>query len=208
MNDTIEYLLDNKFINFTETKFIQTLIYSFACFAFWIILPHLQFKYKLLSKFTGNDEGKACDFLAYFLIYVGTLRNHTFNECVNKNIRVDYGYFEIPIQIISYLAMVFGLTIVAFSFYRLGLRGMYFGDHFGFLFSEKILSFPYNYFDNPQYVGTTCFFLGFSCAFHSPAGVFITIVMNVLYRILNIVEEAKLNIFYPAEKVDFQSKTK
>lgn len=196
------------YIDFTEPKFVETLLWSIICFAGWVILPHLQFKYKLLSRVIGNDDGKACDFLAYFLIYTGTMRNHAFNEAVNKNILINYGVFEIPMQILCYLAMAFGLTLVAFSFYRLGLRNMYFGDHFGFLFKEKIVSFPYNYFDNPQYVGTTAGFIGFSLAFHSVAGVFLTLVMNLLYQVLNVVEERKLKIFYPDKKEDNKNELK
>ena len=202
------YSYTKDMIDFTETKFIESLLYSFLCFSLWIILPHLQFKYKLLSRFLGNDEGRACDFLSYFLIYTGTLRNHAFNEAVNNNKQLNYGKFEIPIVILCYATMIFGLTLVFFSFYRLGMRNMYFGDHFGFLFKEKITTFPYNHFENPQYVGTTCFFLGFSLAFKSPAGVFITLVMNILYHVLNIVEEKKLKIFYPSNEEMNDTKTK
>jgi len=196
MQKTINLLFQQ--IDFTETNFLQAFAYSILCFLLWIIMPHLQFKYKLLSKFTGGDEAKACDFLAYFLIYTGTIRNHAINEMINKNKKISYGYLEIPIQIVSYMMIAFGLILVVFSFYRLGLRGMYFGDHFGFLFKEKIINFPYNYFPNAQYVGTTWFFIGFSLAFHSIAGVFISILMYILYQILNIVESKKLEIFYPS----------
>ena len=192
--------ISQEYINFREPKFLETLAYSFLCFALWVILPHLQFKYRLLSRFTGGDEGKACDFLAYFLIYIGTLRNHAFNEAVNNNIHMNYGDWEVPIQILSYLSMIYGLLLVVFSFYRLGMRNMYFGDHFGFLFKERITSFPYNHVENPQYIGTTTFFLGFSLAFHSPAGIFITVVVNMLYNLLNLIEERKLKVFYPDVK--------
>ena len=186
-----------EYINFYETKFLEAVGYSVLCFLLWILIPHLQFKYKLISKFVGNDEAKACDFLAYILIYTGTVRNHAINEAINKNIHISYGVFEIPIILSSILMMAFGLVLITYSFYRLGLRGMYFGDHFGFLFKEKITKFPYNHFDNPQYVGTSSFFIGYSLFYHSPAGIFITILMNCLYKILNVVEERKLKIFYP-----------
>jgi len=196
------------YIDFTETYFLQAMGYSVLCFLLWVLIPHFQFKYKLLSKLTGGDEGKACDFLSYFLIYTGTIRNHAINEMINKNKTISYENFEIPMQIISYAMMAFGLVLVVFSFYRLGLRGMYFGDHFGFLFKEKIISFPYNYFPNAQYVGTTWFFVGFSLAFHSVAGVFVSTVIYLLYQILNVVESRKLEIFYPPNKSEEKSSVK
>jgi phosphatidylethanolamine N-methyltransferase len=191
--------LITQYVDFSERKFIEANAYSFLCFALWVLLPHLEFRYKLLSRLTGNDQAKACDFLAYFLIYTGTIRNHAINEAINNNIHVNYGVWEYPIMLISVILMLFGLVLVCLSFYRLGLRGMYFGDHFGFLFKEKIVQFPYNYFDNAQYVGTTAFFLGFSLFYHSFAGVFITMVINLLYKILTFVENRKLEIFYPSK---------
>lgn len=184
-------------IDFSEYNFVQSVLYSILCFLGWIIIPHLQYKYKIVSKLIGGDDEKVCDFLAYFLIYTGTIRNQAINEMINKNKMMYYGKLEIPIQIFSYLIMAFGLILLAFSFYRLGLRGMYFGDHFGFLFKEKIISFPYNYFPNAQYVGTTAFFIGFSLAYHSLAGIFMSVLIYLLYQILSILESKKLEIFYP-----------
>ena len=100
----------------------------------------------------------------------------------------------------SYLAVIFGLVLVAMSFYRLGLRGMYFGDHFGFLFKEKITQFPYNYFPNAQYVGTTATMIGYSLIKHSAFGIFISMFIYGQYQILWIVENKKLKVFYPSPK--------
>jgi methylene-fatty-acyl-phospholipid synthase len=185
------------YIDFTEPMFLLSIFYSILCFLLWILIPHLEFKYKFLSRLLNGDQEKACDFLSYFLIYTGTMRNNAINEMINKNKVITYGIYEIPLQIFAYTTMTFGIILVIFSFYRLGLRGMYFGDHFGFLLKEKIVSFPYNYFPNAQYVGTTWLFIGYAIAFHSPAGLFITLLINILYQILNLVESKKLEIFYP-----------
>jgi methylene-fatty-acyl-phospholipid synthase len=195
LNSSINFV--QEYINFSEEKFIETLLWSLLCWASWVIFPHLQFRYKIISRFTNGDMGTACDFLAYYLIYIGTLRNHAFNEAVNNNIKISYGIFEVPIQIACYSAMAFGLVLLTMSFYRLGMRNMYFGDHFGFLFKERITSFPYNIVDDAQYVGTTFFFMGFSLCYHSPTGVFLTLVINVLYKVLSLVESSKLKEFYP-----------
>jgi phosphatidylethanolamine N-methyltransferase len=188
-------------INITEQNFMFAVGYSFLCFLSWIILPELQFRYKLLSKLTAGDQGIACDFLAYFLIYTGTLRNKAINDAIASSGSLNYGIFEIPVLAISYIMFLFGLMLVAMSFYRLGMRGMYFGDHFGFLFKEKITQFPYNYFPNAQYVGTTSSLIGYSLAQHSLVGILIAFIIYILYEILNIVEFRKLKIFYPPKDV-------
>lgn len=189
----------SSYIDFTEYRFFEAVAYSFLCFLGWVILPHLEFKYKLLSRLTNGNQGMANDFLTYFLIYTGCMRNFAFNEAMNNNKHIEYGVWQPLAILLGYAMVLIGGGLVTLSFYRLGLRGMYFGDHFGFLFKEKITAFPYNYIDNPQYVGTTILFSGASIAHGSAAGLFITLLVNVLYKILFIVESRKLSIFYPPE---------
>jgi phosphatidylethanolamine N-methyltransferase len=196
--DSIMHL--KAFIDFSESNFKNALLYTLINFLLWIIIPHLEFRYKLLSKLFGGKMTIASDFLSYVLIYLGAIRNHYFSKAIRKNVQVDFGYIEIPIIGASYIFMLIGLILVFFSFYRLGLRGMYFGDHFGFLFQQRITEFPYDYFENPQYVGTTTFFIALSIRHGSPAGVLITILLYLFYRILNEVERRKLDIFYPNNK--------
>lgn len=190
------------YINFTDSNFIQAIQYSTICFLGWIILPHLQLKYKILSRLTGGNQSIACDFLAFFLIYTGFLRNQAINQAIYNSPTLFFGFYEIPILIISYFLMLFGGVLVTMSFYRLGLRGMYFGDHFGFLFKEKITQFPYNYFPNAQYVGTTSLLIGFSLIYYSAAGIFISLLIYGQYKILWIVENRKLKVFYPSSPKD------
>jgi phosphatidylethanolamine/phosphatidyl-N-methylethanolamine N-methyltransferase len=197
LTQTISFSRDTLSIDITQRYLHWSIFHAFLNFAFWILLPHLEFKYKLLSRFTNGDQGKACDFLSFLLIQTGALRNLTFNEAVNENIKISYGYLDIPLEILGFIMMAAGGLLILITFYRMGIRGMYFGDHFGFLFTEKITAFPFNYLDNPQYVGTTTFFLGSSIFYHSPAGVFLTLLTYALYMILNVIESKKLNIFYP-----------
>jgi phosphatidylethanolamine/phosphatidyl-N-methylethanolamine N-methyltransferase len=194
--DSLKTILTD-YIDFTEPHFIDAIQYSFLCFLGWVILPHLQFEYKLLSKLTNGNQAIASDFLAYFLIYTGTTRNHFINQAILNSKKMEYGVYEIPVQILAYIMMIFGIVLVTGSFYRLGLRGMYFGDHFGFLFKEKITQFPYNYFPNAQYVGTTAMLIGYSLTHHSAAGIFIALLVYLLYQVLTIVEFRKLKVFYP-----------
>lgn len=194
------------YIDFTERKFLEAVFYSFLCWALWVLVPHLQFKYKILSRFTDGDEGKACDFLCWFLIQTGAMRNFAFEQAMANGKHIEYGNWAPLVYLISYPMMFVGFSLVVLSFYRLGLRGMYFGDHFGFLFKEKITAFPYNYVANPQYVGTTLLFTGISAANGSPVGLFLTLLVNVLYRVLYIVEGSKLEQFYPSIRAEREAR--
>jgi phosphatidylethanolamine N-methyltransferase len=186
-------------INFYEKNFLEAVILTMLSIFSLYIFPQLQYKYKLLSRMTNNDMGRAADFLAYFLIHIGTFKNYAFFEALFTNKRIDvndwYYYSIFPIGV---LLIVVGVTLVIFSFHRLGLRGMYFGDHFGFLFNKKIDQFPYNYLENPQYVGTNLVYVGLSFTFRSVAGMFLSLFMIVMYRIFWLfIEKKKLKKFYP-----------
>jgi phosphatidylethanolamine/phosphatidyl-N-methylethanolamine N-methyltransferase len=194
------FFAENLYTDVTEKNFLWSVFHALLNFSLWILLPHLEFKYRILSRLTNGDQGKACDFLSFLLIQTGALRNLAFNEAINQGNKIKYGNFDFALETIGVFLIIGGFSIVFLTFYRMGIRGMYFGDHFGFLFKEKITAFPFSHLDNPQYVGTTAFFLGSSIFYHSPAGVVLTVLTYGLYMVLNLVEEKKLAVFYPVKK--------
>jgi phosphatidylethanolamine N-methyltransferase len=186
-------------INAIDKDFIYCIILSTISAIFCSLIPHLQYKYKILSKITSDDYGKAADLLAFTLIHIGTLRNYSFIECVylNDSLNLDF-YSIIFLRILGVVLFLIGAVLVVKSFHRLGLRGMYFGDHFGFLFVEKINTFPYNYFENPQYIGSLICHLGLSLAFRSTHGLILTLFIYLCNKFVFLFyEEKKLKVFYP-----------
>ncbi len=199
LSNVVKYSHDALNIDLMETNFLWSIFHAFLNFALWMIVPHLEFKYKIISRFT-KDAGRANDFFSFFLIHTGALRNLAFNEAINKGLKLSYGSFALPLEILGALMAAAGSIIIIFTFFRMGIRGMYFGDYFGFLFKEKITAFPFSHLDNPQYVGTTSFFLGCSIYYHSPCGAILTLLTYALYMLLNVVESKNLEIFYPSNK--------
>ena len=198
----MEFLKEN--INIYEKNFLEAVGLTMVSMVSLSILPHLQYKYKLFSKMTNGDMGRAADFLAYFLIHIGTFKNYAFFEALftNKQLEVDIWYYY-SIFPLGLALMIVGIILVVFSFHRLGLRGMYFGDHFGFLFNKRIDKFPYNYLVNPQYVGSNMIYLGLSIVFRSLTGVVLTLFVILIYRVFWIfIEKKKLREFYPVYESD------
>jgi phosphatidylethanolamine N-methyltransferase len=181
---------------FFSCVFLSTIL-SVCC----SLIPHLQYKYKIISKITGNDYGISADLFAFVLINVGSARNYSFIESVYYNKGFELSLYMSYFFILIGVSMFFiGLILIVTSFHRLGLRGMYFGDHFGFLFEEKIHTFPYNYFENPQYLGCFFSFLGFSLAFRSMHGLILTLYILICNQIIIFYnEEKKLKVFYPKD---------
>lgn len=189
MDSAISFVFDN--VNFAEKQFREVIFYSILSVLVWGLLPHLQYKYKIISKFFNDDMEIAADFLAFLLIHIGTFRNYAFTESIFNNKRFDFGDFNIITTIFGVSILLFGSLLWITSLLKLGLRGSYFGDHFGFLFKKRIESFPFNVLENPQYTGSKLFLLGQSILFRSLTGLVMTIFISLLYSFLFFVFEKK-----------------
>jgi phosphatidylethanolamine N-methyltransferase len=168
----MNFLLDH--IDLNEHFFHKTLYLSFINVFALALLPYLQYKYRIISKFTGDDMSIAADCLAFFLIHIGTFRNYAFVESTYSSKAIDFGGFNNLIITVGVVSLLLGGVLVLFAFRKLGLRGMYFGDHFGFIMKKRIDSFPYNYLDNPHYNGSIMMYLGFSLMCRSLSGIALT----------------------------------
>lgn len=196
------------YINYRESQFLIAIAYIFFNLLSWLVIPHMEFKYKTFSKLLKGQTERAADFVAYFMIYIGTIRNYYMDEAIKNNIILDLGIINYPCFVIGGVMATIGTLLVLASFYRLGLRGLYFGDHFGFFFKEKVTAFPYDTFDSPQYVGTIMLHFGFGFCYRSPTGFLFAFLYMLCYSILGRIEEQKLKIFYPSINEDKNSELK
>ncbi|CAH2307744.1 phosphatidylethanolamine N-methyltransferase [Pelobates cultripes] len=76
-----------------------------------------------------------------------------------------------------------GGILVISSFLALGFVGTYLGDYFGILMDEKVTGFPFNITENPMYWGSTANYLGLALTNASPAGLVLTAVVAVVYKV-------------------------
>ena len=196
------------YIDFKNDTLWIAIFYIFLNLLSWLIIPHIEFKYKVFTKLLKGQSDRAADFVAYFMIYIGTIRNYYMDESVKNNIILDLGIFNYPSYLIGGIMVILGGSLVIGSFYRLGLRGLYFGDHFGFFFKEKVTAFPYDMFESPQYVGTIMIHFGFGFCYRSATGFLFALLYMLCYIILDRIEEQKLKIFYPVINKENESEIK
>lgn len=76
-----------------------------------------------------------------------------------------------------------GNILVLSSMWALGITGTYLGDYFGILMDDMVTGFPFNVTDAPMYYGSTMSFLGTALWFGKPAGVVLTALVFVVYKI-------------------------
>ena len=81
-----------------------------------------------------------------------------------------------------------GGILVLSSYYRLGITGTYLGDRMGIYLPARVESFPFSVMEHPMYTGATLCFLGQALRTGSPAGVFLTVVVAIVYAIAESIE--------------------
>lgn len=67
--------------------------------------------------------------------------------------------------------------------WALGVTGTYLGDYFGILMDHMVTGFPFNVTDAPMYWGSTCSFAGTALLYNKPAGLLLSAVVFLCYKV-------------------------
>src|SRR5690349_16985617 len=100
--EVVNFIYDH--VNFYEKHFLETIALTLLNTILWSMLPYLQYKYKIISKF-WDDLGRAADFLAFVLIHCGTFRNYAFIEAIASNVILDFGKFKYVIMSVGIMSV-------------------------------------------------------------------------------------------------------
>ncbi|KAI9146317.1 phospholipid methyltransferase-domain-containing protein [Paraphysoderma sedebokerense] len=168
-------------IDFSE----PTLYYALASIVFnplyWNIVARREYRTHFITNLFGGAY-PGCYALAFSIFTLGIFRDWLFTVAMDHQ-----GTSEMLAQdLYQYLGaalVISGNVFVLSSMWRLGITGTYLGDYFGILMKERVTSFPFNVMENPMYNGSTMVFLGTALWRASPAGVFISVVVFVVYQI-------------------------
>ena len=185
---TIElYLNLYESIDFND-KYLQYSI-GFIMFnpIFWNIIARLEYNTHFLTKIAGSPK-KGCYILAFIIFSIGLGRDHVFNMALKSQDISPFLNTDL-FKKIGYLSIIIGQILVLSSMYQLGITGTYLGDYFGILMNDRVTSFPFNVSNNPMYQGSTLSFLGISLINAKPAGLLVTIVVQIMYGIALLFEE-------------------
>eukprot|EP01132_Coremiostelium_polycephalum_P003231 gene3231-4045_t len=192
MNSYLDYCIAH--IDFTETYFLLAI----GCIVFnptwWNIVARAEYKNQFLSKICGGAY-PGCYVLAFLIFSLGLLRDYLFAESISRQ-PIFYDFDLIEIRYLSYGLYGLGSILVLSAYLRLGITGTYLGDYFGILMKERVTGFPFNVMNNPMYNGSTMLFLAHALYEKSLAGVFISFVVYIVYKIALLFEESFTNYIY------------
>ncbi|TIA27884.1 phospholipid methyltransferase [Aureobasidium pullulans] len=135
-----------------------------------------------ITKLFGGNSLYGCYALAVTIFTIGIIRDSIYERALRT--QPTHPLLTGPISNALALALfTSGNILVLTSMYALGITGTYLGDYFGILMDEMITGFPFNICSAPMYYGSTLSFLGSALWFGKPAGVVLTGVVFVVYKI-------------------------
>ncbi|KAF9117743.1 hypothetical protein BGW39_001845 [Mortierella sp. 14UC] len=144
------------------------------------VTARLEYNTRAFTKVIGKN---AIYFYAVYLILSALVRDHFIHLAVAP----DAGsLILLPASIATVLGaicFVSGALLNLWTLKSLGIKGMYNGDSFGFLFDAPVEDGPYKYMSDPQYVGTTLSLVGTAIYYQSVIGYVLAIDMYIIFWI-------------------------
>lgn len=87
------------------------------------------------------------------------------------------------VRVLAAAFFISGTVFVLSSMWMLGVTGTYLGDYFGILMDEMVTGFPFSVLNDPMYVGSTLNFIGVALWLARPAGLLLSALVWVTYRV-------------------------
>jgi phosphatidylethanolamine/phosphatidyl-N-methylethanolamine N-methyltransferase len=156
----------------------------------WNTLARLEYYTHILTKLFLGNRYWGCYALALWIFFFSLYRDFWYFELLKSQpVLTCLTPYLPPLQMLAAFLFLFGSSLVLSSFIALGITGTYLGDYFGILMQERVTGFPFNVMDNPMYNGSSIIFLSHAIHHASPAGVLVTIVVFLTYRMALLFEE-------------------
>ncbi|GAA5876457.1 hypothetical protein JCM1840_005544 [Sporobolomyces johnsonii] len=155
---------------------------------FWNIVARQEYNHKILTKLAFGKPYWGCYALAVTIFSLGILRDHLYQTALSEQPTHPLLHYT-EFKLLAAVLFAVGGVLVVSSMWALGVTGTYLGDYFGILMDEKVESFPFNVTSNPMYYGSTLSFLATALWYESPAGLLLTVLVFVEYKIALLFEE-------------------
>lgn len=174
-------------INPNEKNFKLALFFIVFNPLFWNSVARLEYKTHFITKFAGSAKN-GCYLLAVTIFSLGIVRDYFFHQALSNQVTSQLLDSDL-VRKAGIALSACGQILVVTSMWQLGVTGTYLGDYFGILMDSIVTAFPFNVSNNPMYHGSTLTFLGTSLYYGKAAGVFATLLVNLVYNIAQQFEE-------------------
>lgn len=145
-------------------------------------MARLEYSNKTLTKLAGGNPYYGCYALAVVIFGLGLFRDALYERALRAQ-PSHPALLGFVSQAIAVGLVLSGNVLVLSSMWALGVTGTYLGDYFGILMDHIVTGFPFNVTDSPMYYGSTLSFLGTALWYGKPAGIVLSVLVLVVYKI-------------------------
>jgi phosphatidylethanolamine N-methyltransferase len=149
---------------------------------FWNTAARSEYHNKTITKLFNGNSLYGCYALAITIFFIGLIRDALYERALRQQPTHPLLEGFVP-QAVAAGLLVSGNVLVLSSMWALGITGTYLGDYFGILMDSMVTGFPFSVTDAPMYWGSTASFLGTAVWFGKPAGVVLTALVAVVYKV-------------------------
>ncbi|KAH8831126.1 phospholipid methyltransferase [Flagelloscypha sp. PMI_526] len=157
----------------------------------WNIVARNEYRNKTITRIFGGNAYYGTYFLAACIFSAGMFRDSLYRAALQSQPQVEL--LPEPLDIVLPVMLFFvGQIFVITSTWSLGITGTFLGDYFGILMDHRVEGqltlfrdhrFPFNVLRDPMYDGSTMSFLATALWYNSPAGLFVTLFVYIVYQI-------------------------
>ncbi|KAI8342684.1 phospholipid methyltransferase-domain-containing protein [Chlamydoabsidia padenii] len=171
-----------EYFDFSQPSFYFALANILFNPIYWNIVARAEYRSHVLTKLAGGHAYRGCAALAVSIFSLGILRDYLYKAAlefqpIHPLLQLD------AVKAIAVVLFLSGNVLVLSSMWALGFTGTYLGDYFGILMESRVTGFPFNVCEDPMYTGSTMTFLATALWYASPAGLLLTFIVHVVYRV-------------------------
>ncbi|KAF2272600.1 phosphatidylethanolamine N-methyltransferase [Westerdykella ornata] len=163
---------------------------------FWNIAARQEYHNKAITKLFGGNSRLGCYALAVTIFSLGIIRDYIYHTALSHQPTHPLLTSSPPIHLSAIPLFLTGNLLVLTSMYALGITGTYLGDYFGILMDEPVTSFPFNVTSAPMYHGSTLSFLAAAIWAGKPAGLLLTALVALAYKVARRYEDPFTAMIY------------
>ena len=181
--------MNKEFISAAMAIVLHVLNYNFTA--------RIEHSTRIFTKILGKN---AVYYYAVYLVVSALVRDHFINLALAANSN-SFSLLNELDSVLGAMLVAIGIGLNLWTLWALGIKGMYNGDSFGFLMDAPVTTGPYVYFSDPQYFGTTIALLGSSIYYQSLNGLYLTVILYVVFVLsVKLLEEPHMRRLYSHKK--------
>jgi phosphatidylethanolamine N-methyltransferase len=167
----------------------------------WNVFGRIEYHYKPLRTLFCGNRYMACGVLGVWIFSFSKYRYDLFDAMLKGGQQPEFLFFASSEMhdYVGYAVTGVGQLFVLSATYQLGLVGTYLGDYCGIYMEKRVTGFPFNVLDNPMYIGSSLSYLGHAIRYKSMAGVLVSFVVFVVYKLALLFEEPFTARIYRSE---------